>query len=157
MKRLNTTYFEPFKMDGNDEFDPTGCIDCGHGVWAYGAEWDSTNYGSCLAYMFEAPSIHDYGKYTYDKYHATYAYIEGLALELQKDVGGYVIYEEEPEALVFFVLDENAFDDITEYWGWDDEMEKLPQDELRRRAHEFSVKEFDAHKKNLLKLGKESK
>lgn len=156
MKRLNTTYFEPFKMDGNDEFDPTDCIDCGHGVWAYGAEYGNRR----LMYVFSCPDA--YGESGHDCAHwdSVFTYMQGLAIELQKDVGGYVAWCDYPEALVFMVMNEKAFDDITDGWWYDDEdnvdwWHGLKLDEIRVRCNELNVEEFDANKKNLLKLGEE--
>lgn len=150
MKRLNTTYFEPFKMDGNDEFDPTGCIDCGHGVWAYGAEYGN----GCLMYVFTHPDKDDSDS-------AMFTYMQGLALGLQKMVGGYVTWENYPDGITFMVMNEKAFDDITDdWWPQDDDFPGewwygLTQDEIRDRVTRMNVEEFDANKKNLLKLGEE--
>ena len=163
MKRLNTTYGTLFRNDyDTGTFIADGCIDAGHGAYAYAAEWDAEwddgETEHCVVYCFAAPEINEFQPWDsefMERYHSMFTYMQGLALELQKDVGGYVTWEEEPEALTFFVCDFNSMKALTWGWDWRDDMWELPENERYRLTSDYNAKEFDANKRNLLKLGEE--
>ena len=109
-----------FSKGDFEYMDRIGAIDLGHGVWMYtrdAEEGDLGNESEKTEYCFCALGCHRIGTKTREQRSALMAL--GIALNLQKSIGGYVFTCEEEEGYTFYLGGMQAFQDRTyDWWMW---------------------------------------
>lgn len=109
-----------FKMGDYEDMDKIGAIDLGYGVWMYTRDTEDDDLGKeseKAEYCFCALGCHRVDKLTDEGRVGLMAL--GIALNLQKTIGGYVYWCDEYEGDTFYLGGLDAFKDRTsDWWSW---------------------------------------
>ena len=109
-----------FSRGDYDEIDKIGAHYLGHGVWMYTRNTSEDDLGKEseeAEYCFCALGCHRIGIFTNEQRTSLTAL--GIAVNLQKTIGGYVYWCEEPEGFTFYLGGVGAFKDRTyDWWAW---------------------------------------
>lgn len=109
-----------FSKGDFEDMDKAGALDLGSGVYMYTrntSEEDLGKESEKAEYCFCALGCHEIGRKTKESMSALMAL--GVAVNLQKTIGGHLYWCEEPEGFTYYLGGMEAFMDRTyDWWCW---------------------------------------